>query len=152
VTSPKIVVHTDVFLDFVLHRTSEASILRRAMRTFFCYTTVFNAIELFSIAKTERERNAVEHAMSAMKILGLNPKNAKRYGDLLASGARLPRMNVLIAGVCLESKLPVLTGQPKEFHGVKELVVIPTSSFLHERSALDIVKEYTLRSRRNYHP
>ncbi len=97
------------------------------MQEFFCYTTVFNAIELFSVARSDAEYRAIEHAMSAMKILGLNAKNAKRYGNLFSSGTRLPRMNTLIAGICLESKLPVLTGRPEEFNGLKELVVIPAS-------------------------
>ena len=140
-TVPKIVVHTDILLDYLTHRGKTESLLRRAMWNFFCYTTVFNAIELFSIAKNDKERKAVEHAMNAMKILGLNAKNAKKYGDLLASGPRLQRMNTLVAGVCLESRLPLLTGQPKEFQGVKGLVIVPASKLDSKKSGADIIRE-----------
>ena len=148
-TPPKIVVHTDVLIDFSVHKNKDESALRRAMWKFFCYTTVFNAIELFSVAQTEKERKAVEHTMSAMKILGLNAKNAKRYGALLANGIELPRMNVLVAGICLESRLPVLTSQPREFRGVKELVIVPVSKLALEKSGSVILRECAIRPKSN---
>ena len=137
---PKIVVHTDIVLEFLLLGSRKQSTLRLAMQKFFCYTTVVNVIELFSIARTGRERKALEHAMSAMKILGLNARNAKRYGELLARRLPLPRMNALIAGVCLESKLPVLTGRPREFRGVKGLVIVPGSLVTDDASAAEIIR------------
>ncbi|MCZ6775877.1 MAG: hypothetical protein O7D34_05420 [Ignavibacteria bacterium] len=122
---PKIIVHSDVFLEH-LCGDRYPSILRQAMSKFFCYVTVFQAIDLFSMAKSTREYMAVEHSMSAMKILGLNPKNAKRYGQLLAAAKGLERWNVLVAGLCLDSRLPILTDRKQDFRGVKGLVVIPT--------------------------
>lgn len=73
------------------------------------------------------EQTNVANAMSSMKILGLNTKSAKTYGKLFADGMKLPRMNTLIAGHCLESKLPIVTNRPKEFKGVKGLVVLTPS-------------------------
>ena len=80
----KIVVHTDVFLSH-LSGDRSPSLLRVAMGRFFCYTTVFQAIELFSLARSENEVRLVEDSMAAMKLLGLNPKNARTYGALLAA-------------------------------------------------------------------
>ena len=94
------------------------------MGKYFCYTTVFNAIELFSLASTNQEREAIERSLSAMKILGLNAKHSKQYGERLASGKQLPRMNGLIACMAVETKLPVLTGMPREFKGMKEVVIL----------------------------
>ena len=129
---PKIVIHTDVFLEYLLTPSDDVSGLRMAMRTFFCYTTVFNAIQLFSLARTERESSAVEHAMSAMKILGLNSKNAKKIGGLLKRNAHLSTLNILIAGICVESKLPLLTSRPKDFRGMTELTVIHPATLSNE--------------------
>ena len=126
-TLHKLVIHTDIFLDYLLHRNGTESVLRKATASHFCYTTVFNAIELFSLARNERERRLIENALSAMKILGLSAKSAKKHGRWVANGMRLPRMNALIAGLCLESGLPILTGQPNEFRGVKGLVIMPVS-------------------------
>ncbi len=123
----KLIVHTDIILEYLLHHDDGASVLRHAMRNFFCYTTVFNAIELFSLARTASEREAVERSMAAMKILGLNAKSAKGYGAMLARESNLPRMNSLIAGLCLESRLPLLTRRPDEFRGIKRLnIVLPS--------------------------
>jgi len=123
----KVVVHSDIIIDFLIHQKPSKSVLRQLLQTYFCYTTVFNAIELFSLARTKDEQTKIEDAMSSMKILGLNAKNAQAYGTLFADKMNVPRMNVLIAGLCLESKLPIVTNHPNEFKGVKRLVVLTPS-------------------------
>jgi len=94
------------------------------MERFFCYTTVFNAIELFSLARTGSELEAITRSMSAVKILGLNARSARHYGRLLARQPGVPRMNLLIAGLCMESKLPALTHYPEEFQMIRGLRII----------------------------
>jgi predicted nucleic acid-binding protein len=131
VSDQKIVVDTDVLLEHLVHREG-ASFLRNAMNTCFCYTTVFNAIEAFSFARSEEEIQAVDDAMSAMKVLGLNAKSAKAVGKIFSNinqkKARV--LPVLIAGVCRESKLPIVTMNPKRFSGVKQLKVIPAEKLI----------------------
>ena len=109
------------------------------MMKFFCYTTVFNAIELFSLAENARERHAVEHALSAMKILGLNAKHAKRYGEWFAQVPAVSAFNKLIAGICIESRLPLVTGEPGAYHGIKGLKIIRSSSVKNELTATQIL-------------
>ncbi len=123
--APKIVIHTDVFLEH-LRGNKHPSVLRQTMGKFFCYATVFQAIELFSLAESEKECTAIEDSMSALKVMGLNPKQSRKYGVLLTSAKRLDTLNVLIAGLCLESKLPILTDRKADFKGIKGLVVVPT--------------------------
>ena len=135
---PKIVVHTDVFLEH-LCGDRRPSVLRQAMGKFFCYATVFHAIELFALATSDVEQKAVEDAMSAMKLLGLNPKNAKRYGELLATRKQLEPWNLLIAGLCMESRLPLLTDRNGEFRGIRGLVIVPTQLIGRFESASDIL-------------
>ena len=131
---PKITVHTDVILDYLLHHGEQPSLLRIVMMKFFCYTTVFNAIELFSLARSASEARAVASSMNAMKILGLNAKHAERYGEWFAQQKRPSSMNLLIAGICLESKLPLLTGTPEVFGGARGLIVVK-SAFIRDRSS-----------------
>ena len=102
--------------------------LRRAMSVFFCYTTVFNAIEVFALCETEEEIQAVEDSLSALKILGLNGKSARSVGRVVRQGKKKSetgRYDLLIAGVCVESKLPILTGRPDRYRTVKSLQVVP---------------------------
>lgn len=138
-TRPKIVVHTDVLFDH-LTTADYPSALRIAMQKFFCYTTVFQAIELFAAAKTEVEVQAVEHCMAALKVLGMNPKNARRYGQLLAGKKSTRAWNVLIAGLCIDSRLPLLTDRTREFRGIAGLTIVPTRAVMGKSSGADIVR------------
>ena len=126
-TVRKIVVDSDIIIDH-LTTTEPESALRRVMKEYFCYTTVFNAAELFAAARSKKELQAVEDALHAMKILGLNGKSAKNIAGTLraARGA----LNGLIAGVCIESRLPVVTMDPKRFAGIKKLEVITVKKLL----------------------
>lgn len=144
----KVVIGSDILLEHLTQQydsAGEGSVLRRAMSLFFCYTTVFNAIELFALARTEAETQAVENVMQAMKILGLNGKSAKNVGPYIAQARRHHYhshgdMNALIAGLCTESRLPILTRQPKKFKGLGPLRVIPADSFKKYGSAEEIVQ------------
>lgn len=139
-SAAKLVVHTDILLDH-LRGTVHPSVLRRTMGIFFCYTTVFQAIELFAGMRTAGERRAAGDAMSAMKLLGLNPKNAAMYGSLFAEHPGRRPIDLLTAGLCIESRLPLLTGRRKEFAGIKGLALISPRSIAPGRSAPDILRD-----------
>jgi len=138
---PKIAIHTDVLLEYLVHRGRGESVLRLAMQKFFCYTTVFNAIDVFSVARTEKERTAVEQELSAMKILGLNAKSAKRYGGWIADGLPLPKTDIFVAAICMDSRLPLLTRQPKRFSSVQHLMVVPAGLVTAEQTAGQILRQ-----------
>ncbi len=134
----KIIVHTDVLIDFLTHRSRGRSVLRQIMSRSFCYTTVFNAIELFALARSEREKRAVAEALSSMKILGLNAKNAPAYGRLFASPRKAGTLDLLVAGLCIESKLPLVTGKASDFRGIRGLKVLTPAQL--EREYLSVGK------------
>jgi predicted nucleic acid-binding protein len=138
VSAAKLVVHTDILLDH-LRGADHPSILRRTMGLFFCYTTVFQAIEVFAGMRTAVERRWAEDAMSAMKLLGLNPKNAPRYGRLFARHPGRSPMDLLVAGLCIEARLPLLTGRGKEFAGIKGLKLISPRMITRGKNASDIL-------------
>ena len=79
------------------------------------------------MARSEEEIQAVDDAMSAMKVLGLSAKSAKAVGKFFSNidQKKARDLPVLIAGVCRESKLPIVTMNPKRFSGIKQLRVIP---------------------------
>jgi predicted nucleic acid-binding protein len=131
-TAQKIVVHSDIFLDH-LHGGTTPSVLRLAMGKFFCYATVFQAIHLFSIMRSKRQRRAVEDVFSAVKLLGMNPKNAERYGRLIARCKRHDPLDILVACLCLDSKLPILTGRGEDFEGIPGLKILRPSLVLREK-------------------
>lgn len=117
----KIVVDSSIIADHLITEQNE-SILRGLSKEYFCYTTVFNAIELFAVSKSLKETQAIEDALSAMKVLGINSKSAKNIATVVSSTSR--DFSSLIAGVCIESKLPILTLNPKRFSRIKNLQVV----------------------------
>ena len=123
----KIVIDSDIILDHVVSERSP-SLLRKIAREYFCYTTVFNAIELFSAAKTNKEVCAIEDAMSAIKVLGLNYKSAKNIAKLYSVSQQA--LTGLIAGVCIEAKLPIVTLMPDRYKRYRLLKVLPAHSVM----------------------
>ncbi len=136
--APKLVIHTDVLRDHLYGRRSP-SLMRIAQSKFFCYTTVFQAIELFAEATTATERNAMENAMASLKLLGMNAKNAWDYGRLLKANPRRRELHVMAAGLCIESRLPLLTNQRRAFKGMKNLQLVPASLMRPEQEAKTIL-------------
>lgn len=133
--------HTDVFLDHLASpEGARPSVLRVAMSKFFCYATVFQAMELFADAGTVDEENAVEDAMAAMKVLGVNPKNAKSYGSLLAKNQSRAALDLLTAGLCIESRLPILTNRRGDFRNIAGLVIVPTKLVRAHASGHEILR------------
>lgn len=136
----KVVVHTDILIDYLTHRTAGTPALREIMSRCFCYTTVFNAIELFARARSERESRAIAEALSSMKILGLNAKNAPAYGRLFAKAAPARTMDLLVAGLCIESRLPLVTGKASEFRGIRGLKVVTPARLAREHRTATAVR------------
>lgn len=125
----KIIVDSDLILDHVT--TSDAvSLLRRLMLRYFCYTTVFNAVELFAAARTPKEIQTIDDALYAMKVLGVNAKSAKNIAKIYSSSKN--GVTALIAGVCLESKLPMVTMNPKRYKNIASLHCLSVYSLLNE--------------------
>jgi hypothetical protein len=136
---PKIVVGADVILDH-LHALHSPSVLRIAQAKFFCYTTVFHAIEVFSRASSDSEVQAMEDAMASMKLLGLSARNAQRYGALLRAKRPASRWEMLVAGLCMESRLPLLTGRASAFRRCAGLTIVSPRLVSGSRSGEDILR------------
>ena len=136
---PKIVVHTDVLVAHLSGRQTPST-LRFALQKFFCYTTVFQAIEAFSYGESVRELQAIDDAMAALKVLGLNAKNARGYGALIRERGRKDPWSALIAGMCSESKLPILTDRLRDFQSFPQLVIIPSKLVIGHATAEEILK------------
>jgi predicted nucleic acid-binding protein len=127
VNSNKIVVDTDIIFDYLSHVGRGVSLLRIAMKNYLCYTTVFNAIELFSSATSARHVRTMEQALGAMKILGLNARSAKNFGLMMRKYPHCSDFDLLKAGICLEGKLSLLTCRPDKYRGIKNLRCVSPS-------------------------
>jgi len=100
---------------------------------------VFQAIDLFAEATTAIEREAMQNSMATLKLLGMNAKNAWEYGRLLKANEQRRELYVMAAGLCIESRLPLLTNQGGVFKGMKNLQLVPASLIAREESAKKIL-------------
>lgn len=119
----KLMVHTDVIVEHLTGDRSPST-LRRAAGRALCYTTVLQAAEVMALARTPSELRAVEECLGALKILGINARQAPGYGRLLARYPRLAPADLLAASVAIDAGLPVLTERPGCFSGVRGLTIV----------------------------
>ena len=122
-TPPKIVIHTDVLLGHLVGQ-AHPSDFRRVLGLYFCYTTVFQAIELFSLVQSAAERKMVEDMLSVVKILGVNGRSAPQLAAMITDSPGKGVVDALIAGICRESRLPLLTARREQFERFPGLVLI----------------------------
>jgi predicted nucleic acid-binding protein len=129
----KAVLDTGLFEKHLRTAPGRATALRGALRAWFCYTTVFNAMELFGKARTARERRAVEDALSAVRILGMNGRNAGRFARIAGPGGGRIDASALVAGICIEAHLPLVTDRPGEYRRFRNLRTVPVPGTVDKR-------------------
>ncbi|MEX0602992.1 MAG: hypothetical protein WD295_06600 [Bacteroidota bacterium] len=128
-TPAKLVLDSDLFLKHVAQEGSveRPSLLRILLGTGFCYTTVFQVVEMFSYCATGREVKVIEDALSGVKILGLNARTGKNIGAIARRAPdTIGDLELLAAGLCVESRLPLVTGRSRRYRGIRGLRLIPT--------------------------
>ena len=100
------------------------------MGKFLCYTTVFDAIGLLAGAVTGRERSAMMDAMGGLRVLGLNAKHAVGFAELFRRYPGKGALDLLVAGQCRESGLPLLTRKRSAFAGIAGLTLLTPDDIL----------------------
>lgn len=90
-------------------------------------------MELFRDARSVRERRAVEEVLSAVKILGMNGRNAAKFARLPNFGRRGLPMSALIAGICIEARLPLVTDRSGAFREYRKLRVVRSTKTATKR-------------------
>ncbi len=129
----KLVIDSDVLLGHLL--AAGRSDLRGLMQASFCYTTVFNAAELFALCTTNRQRQSVQRMLTGLKILGLNGRSGQTVGRMIRDRqSTAPAvLTALIAGLCLESGLPLVTGRPQQYRGIHGLRLLTPDGVARRR-------------------
>ncbi len=122
-----IVADTDVLIDFLRNRQPMADRIAVELSSSSFVTTVITEFELLSGVRSRREEIAVEALLSALDVYSLDPAAARRAGavrrELESSGQTIGMADSLIAGICLERKAILLTGNVKHFARVDGLTL-----------------------------
>lgn len=122
------VADTDVLIDALRGREPSASRIREGLVDGTLATTAVNAFELQSGARTDRERDAVERILGAMRILPLDSAAGARAAacrrELESGGRAIGMGDYLIAGICLDRAARLLTRNRSHFDRVIGLEVV----------------------------
>ena len=114
VVPTQLLIETDVLADCLLAAPGEQSMLREALQTHVCYTTMLNALELFRAATDSTERALVLQLLHLVRVLGFNARTAEPYSELAeeierTTGQRISDRDIMILGMARASKLAILT-------------------------------------------
>ncbi len=124
-TLSKILIDTDILIDFLRHQEKAQILLQRASQTNDLYCSVVTLAELLAGMRPQ-EKEATENLISGLILLPVTETIARKAGTLRQQiGHRkilLP--DCLIAATALEEKCVLMTGNRKDYP-FKGLVLFP---------------------------
>ncbi len=129
---------TSVLIAYLKGREPGAEAVLRAIQSHTCWVTAITVYELlFGVARAQRQIGEEE-------LLGVMPtapfddaaahRAAKLHDQLIRQNADIGIKDVLIAAICLERGLSLLTLNERDFSRVPELTVLTPDAFLKIQS------------------
>jgi len=129
-----IVVDTDVLIDYFSGVSPGAEAVAQLLREERLAITALTLFELACGAQTEEQLEDLELLARAARLVSLDGPSALRagavYRELRAAGRLLEIADLLIAGCCLASGLPLLTRNTAHFSRVKGLKLVTAEEIL----------------------
>jgi tRNA(fMet)-specific endonuclease VapC len=127
-------IDTGPLIAFLKGREPAASAVSRAVQEANCFVTVITAYELlFGVARA-RHQIGEESLLGVMQILPLDEKAARRaanlHDQLIRQNNDIGIKDVLIAAICLEQELPLLTLNERHFKRVSGLRILSPAEIL----------------------
>ena len=124
----RLCIDTGPLIAFLKGRNPGAAAVERAVRELDCCVTAITAYELlFGVARARRQIGE-DALLGTMQTLPLDIAAARRaaqlHDQLIRYNKDVGIKDVLIAAICLEHKLPLLTLNQEHFGRVPELTVV----------------------------
>ncbi len=125
---------TSVLIAYLKDRQPGASAVRRAIQERVCYITTISVYELlFGLARSHKQIGE-EDLLGLMSVAAFDEPAARRaanlHADLVQRNQDIGVKDVLIAAICLEKSLPLLTTNDRHFGRVPELQVLAPNALL----------------------
>lgn len=129
----RICLDTTVLIAYLKGREPGASVAEHAVRDYSCYVTAITVYELlFGVARAQK-RIGEDALLGLMTILPFDEAAARRAANLhdalIRRNEDIGVKDVLIAAICLEHDIPLLTSDERHFQRVTGLTVIAPASF-----------------------
>ena len=129
---------TSVLIAYFKGRESGATAVEQAVQTRVCFVTAITVYELlFGVARAKKEigEDVLLDVMSVLPFDDVAARRAARlHSDLIGRNEDIGIKDVLIAAICLEHSLPLLTLNERHFSRVPDLQVLTPDTFLSQLS------------------
>lgn len=125
---------TNLLIDYLKGREPAATAVEKAVKSTVCFVTAITTYELL-FGKARGNKDIGEDALLTMlTVLPLNEASAKRaailHDSLIRHNQDIGLRDVLIAAICLEHHIPLLTINEKHFSRVSDLQMMTVKEFL----------------------
>ncbi len=131
---PILCLDTNLLIDYLKGRDPGASAVEKAVKDVTCFVTAITTYELL-FGKARGKRDVGEDSLLGMfSVLPLDQASATRaallHDALICKNQDIGLRDVLIAAICLEHHMPLLTMNEKHLSRVDGLTVITTQQWL----------------------
>ena len=125
---------TNVLIAYLKGRDPGATAVERAVKDFSCHVTAVTVYELlFGVARAQKQIGE-EALLGVMDVAPFDDAAARRaaslHDELIRRNADIGVKDVLIAAICLERSLPLLTLNERHFSRVPGLKVLTPDALL----------------------
>lgn len=132
--STSLCLDTNLLIDYLKGREPGATAVEKAAKERVCFITAITTYELL-FGKARGNKDIGEDALlTVLNVLPLNAVSAKRaavlHDALIRQNQDIGLRDVLIAAICLEHQIPLLTSNEKHFSRVPGLQVMTLKQFL----------------------
>lgn len=126
-------IETDVLCEYLIAAKGEETVLRKALAMGVCYTTMYNALELFRAAKTKEESDVIMQMLICVRVLGFNSRTAQSFAEMAIeieekTGLVLSHRESMMIGMARTSKLTILTKENFERYNAANAVPVAFSA------------------------
>lgn len=130
----RVCIDTGPLIAFLKGRNPGATAVERAVQELDCFVTVITVYELlFGVARARRQIGE-DALLGTMHSLPLDIAAARRaaqlHDELIRRNQDIGIKDVLIAAICLEHELPLLTLNEEHFRRVSELTVVTVAELV----------------------
>ena len=126
----EICIDTNVLIAFLKGRDPAATALEWIVRNTQVFVTAITAYELlFGVARANR-RIGEDQLLEVMAILPFDAPSAARAATLIRSNQDIGVKDVMIAAICQQHDLPLLTLNERHFNRVEGLTILTPEQIL----------------------
>lgn len=126
--APKVVVDTDVIIDYLKKRRPGAELLRKAYRKYHLHVTSITVYELFYGVQRSGRTGLINRLLKYVTVIPFDEAAAKKaaalHYALTSKGMDIGVKDAFIAAMCEVHKLPLLTRNIKHFNRIPGLKLL----------------------------